>query len=120
MSILYPSSSKLNDASGVITLGGQSQLLLAVLEPGARVLPQVGNLYDAGLPAVVVPRKYLLIQNNSIETLWFNYSIAAILGKPSLSIVAGGYYESPPHFISNEAVYIIGATTSSAFTCKWA
>lgn len=120
MSIPRASSSTLNDASGVIASGGTSQLLLAAIGVGVRVLPQVGQIYDAGLHAHAEPRKYLLIQNNSAETLWFNFTAAATAAKPSLSIPSGGAYESPPHFVSNESVNIIGASTSSAFTCKWA
>jgi hypothetical protein len=84
------------DGGGTIATGGVSQTVFAA-NPN---------------------RRYLFIQNHSVETLQINFGAAASAGNTSYFIVAGGAYESPPNYVPTTSVTIIGATTGSAFTAK--
>jgi hypothetical protein len=86
----------LADRSGTLTTGGTSQQLAAAN----------------------TTRKYLLIQNVSTTDLWINFTTAAVVGQPSIKVVAGGNFVMESSFVSNEAVNIIGPTTGQAFTAK--
>lgn len=87
------------DGSGVITSGGTSQQIFAA---------------NAG-------RRYLLIQNQSSESLWVNFGVAAVGSRPSIQIAnSGGSLIFEGSFIPTGTVNIIGATTNDAFTAKQA
>lgn len=60
-------------------------------------------------------RNYLFVQNNSTGDLWFNFSGTAAIGT-GIRLVAGAFYEAPAHFVSPNAISIVGATTGQAFT----
>jgi hypothetical protein len=68
--------------------------------------------------ASLATRRGFLIQNNSVGDLWFNTLAAAIVGQPSIKIVAGGYFETPPGASPTGAISIIGATTGQAFSVR--
>src|SRR5258708_1955994 len=91
--------------SGTITLGGTAQVLIA-----------------AG------PRTAFQIQNLSTDALAFSeqQSAPAVLTSGSWTLAAGtasapgGSYNSPTNFtLGNGVIWIVGATTSDAFTCAW-
>lgn len=92
-------SGALGDGSGTITAGGTSQ----------QVFPA-----DTG-------RQYLLIQNVSDGDLWVNFGIAAVVGQPSIKLLASGSLEfssAGTGVVPTSTVNIIGATTGKAFTAK--
>lgn len=60
-------------------------------------------------------RKYLLIQNQSVESLYVSFTGTAVADKTSMKLSPGDSYESPAGYVSTQAVSIIGATTGSAF-----
>lgn len=91
-----PSQGTLTDKSGTISSGGAAQTLAAAN----------------------TSRKYLLIVNVSAETLWINFTTAAVQTQPSVPIVPNGSYVMEASYISTELISIIGATTGSAFTAK--
>jgi len=70
------------------------------------------------LAAANANRKYLIIQNNSVETLWFNFTTTAVIGQPSMSLLPNGSFVMESSYVSTELVSIIGATTGSAFSAK--
>jgi hypothetical protein len=80
------------DRSGTITAGGTSQALAAANEH----------------------RAYLLVQNTSSETLGIGIGVAATTASPSILLGAGQAWE--PLVPPTQALTIIGATTSSAYT----
>lgn len=81
-----------------------------------------GSITSGGTSQVLAPanskRTYLLIQNISDETMWLNFGAAASADASSFKLVANGGFESPPHFIPNQSVNIIGATTGKKFVAK--
>jgi hypothetical protein len=59
------------------------------------------------------------VQNTSAGDLWINDENAtAVLASPSIKIVSGAIYESPPNRQALGALSIIGATTGQTFTAK--
>lgn len=93
---IKPGSGTLTDRSGTITAGATAQALAASNSS----------------------RKYLIIQNNSAESLWVNFTTTAVQSQPSLQLLPNGSLVMESGYISTEAVSIIGATTGSAFTAK--
>jgi len=86
----------LTDGSGTITTASTSQQIFAANSA----------------------RKYLFIQNSSVNNMWINFTSAAILGQPSILISPGSVFTMENNFISNEAINIIGATANATFTAK--
>lgn len=84
------------DHSSSITTGGSSQLLMSAN----------------------TSRKYLFIQNNSANDLWFNFSISAVLSPPSIKLLSNAVYTMEGTSCSAESINIIGATTGQSFTVK--
>lgn len=82
--------------SGTIATGGTAQQLMAA------------NASRLGFA----------VQNLSTADLWINDLGAAAASQPSLLLVAGAYYETPPGYGSSGAVSIIGATTGQAFSAR--
>ncbi len=91
-----PVTGTLDDASGSITTGGTSQVVVA-------------ENFD---------RSYLLFQNHSDTDMWLNFGAAAVAGQPSIKIPAGVAYT--PSFVDNRSVNVLCATTGKQFTCKQA
>jgi hypothetical protein len=82
--------------SGTIATGGASQTLAAANSS----------------------RKYLFIQNISVENLWFNETTAAAADAASIRLAPGDSYESPAQAVPRGLITIIGATTGSKFVAK--
>lgn len=91
-----PSQGPLTDKSGTITSGGVAQTLAAAN----------------------TARKYIIIQNNSVESLWINFTTTAVQTQPSIQLLPNGSYVMEASFVSTELISIIGATTGSAFSAK--
>lgn len=96
-------SGPLTDGSGTITTGGTAQQVFAANSS----------------------RKYMLIQNQSTDTLYVNFGTAAVVGQPSMALQpanganqAGGSLSFEDNFVPNTTVSIIGATTGDAFVAK--
>lgn len=94
----------LTDKSGTITAGGTAQVLAAAN------------------PA----RRYFLVQNASVGTLWVSPDTTAVAGSPSIALKAcavandgsGGALIFDSLFVPTSAISIIGATTGQAFVAK--
>jgi hypothetical protein len=84
------------DHSGTITTGGVSQQVLAQDQD----------------------RMYLFLQNNGSGDMWVNFSIAAVIGQPSIRVPAGSELVEEGNFVSGEAVFAIAADSAHPFTCK--
>lgn len=84
------------DRSGTITTGGTAQTLMAA---------NVG-------------RRGFWVQNNSAGDLWIRGDGTAAATQPSLKLVPGAIYETPPHMVSPGTVSIFGATTAQAFSAR--
>lgn len=87
------------DRSGVIAAIGVSQAIMAI---------------NAG-------RKRFFIQNPSsaIESLFFNFTGAAVVGGPgSLELLPGGSYDSSMGPVSTEAIAVAAATAGHVFIAK--
>jgi hypothetical protein len=93
---IKPGGGTLTDRSGTIATGATQQQLAASNSS----------------------RKYLLIQNNSSETLWFNFTTNAVTSQPSLSLLPGQSFVQESGYVSTELISIIGASTGSAFSAK--
>ena len=66
-------------------------------------------------------RKYLLLQNISVEDLWVNFGAAATQDTPSLKLLPNGVgiLEFPQGgAIETGTIHIIGATTGSKYVAK--
>lgn len=63
---------------------------------------------------------YFLLQNTSLQDLWFNFGQAAVSASPSILLLPGESFtmEGGCLFISNTGVKIIGGTAGQTFTCK--
>lgn len=63
---------------------------------------------------------YFLLQNTSLQDLWFNFGQAAVSASPSILLLPGESFtmEGGCLFISNTGVNIIGGTAGQTFTCK--
>jgi hypothetical protein len=88
----------LTNRSGTITAGGVAQTLAAAN----------------------ASRHYLLVQNpsNATESLWYNFTTAAVVGQPSIELMPGEGFVMETGFCSTEAVSVIAATTSHAYSAK--
>lgn len=86
----------LTNRSGSITTGGTSQQVAAGL----------------------ATRKYFFFQNISSETMWINFTSAAVADQPSISILPNGVFIMEGFFVSTEAINVISATTGSKFVSK--
>lgn len=84
------------DASGTIASGGVSQQLLAQDQD----------------------RAYLFIQNVGAGDMWVNFSVAAVIGQPSIRIPQNSELVEEGNFVSGEAVFIIASDGGHPFTCK--
>ncbi|MNV12917.1 hypothetical protein D3C71_1035420 [compost metagenome] len=93
---IQAATGSLTNRSGTITAGGTSQVLMAAN----------------------ATRKYLFIQNVSVNDLWIDFGTAAIANQPSIKLVANAVYIQENSFVSTQAVNIIGATTAQAYTAK--
>ncbi len=93
---LVNASGTLIDRSGTLTAGGTAQLLAAANPT----------------------RVYLFIQNVSSANLWINFTSAAVQSQPSILLLPYGSFVMEANFVSTEAVYIVGATTSQAWVAK--
>jgi len=92
-----PSSGTLTDRSGTITAGGTAQTLAASNSS----------------------RKYLLIENqDSAESLWINFTTAAVTSQPSIELQPGATFVMDSAFVSTELVSVIAATTGHKFAAK--
>lgn len=91
----------LNDFSGTIATGGTSQQVIGA--------------------SAQQSRQVLLIQNNSAESLWVNFGVAAGTANGSYQLLANGVGVlsfSLPGAVPQNSVNIYGATTGDVFTCK--
>ena len=95
----------LTNRSGPITTGGTAQTLA----------PANGN------------RRYLLIQNPlsattqgiaTAESLFFNFTTAAVAGEPSIELAPGDIFVMEGSAISTELISVIAATTGHKWTAK--
>jgi len=91
-----PVQGTLTDGSGTITTANTSQQVFAA-NPN---------------------RRYLLLQNISSATLWFNFTTAATTAQPSLQLTSGASFVMESSFVSTEVVNIIGGTAGQAFVAK--
>ncbi len=93
---IQPAQEGLNDRSGTITAGGTAQDLM------------VENKR----------RKYILIQNQSTGSLWFDFGLNAVESQPSIEMLPDAIFVMEAGFVSTQRMSIIGATTGQAFACK--
>jgi hypothetical protein len=93
---ITPTTGVLTDRSGTLAAGGVAQTVCAA----------------NGV------RKYFLFENVSTADLWINFTTAAVIGEPSIRITPKGSLVMESSFISTEAVSVIGATISQAYTAK--
>lgn len=94
---IQAASGLLTDRSGKITAGGAAQPL-AASNP---------------------TRRYLLIQNTSSGSIWFNFTATAVSGQPSIQLAAGSApFLMDGSFVTPEAVSVIGLVTDLPYTAK--
>jgi ABC-type thiamine transport system ATPase subunit len=102
----------------VLTSGGGGQSTVA-LAPAGTLTARNGTVTLGGtaqtLAAANPSRRYLLVQNQSVEALYICFTGAAVQDKTSLKLAPGDAWESPSGFCPTQACSIIGATTGSAF-----
>lgn len=55
------------------------------------------------------------IQNQSSGVLWFSTLATAVASQPSIKLLPGAYYESPPGGAGTGALSVLGATTGQAW-----
>lgn len=63
-------------------------------------------------------RRWLFVQNNSLNDMWLNFGVDAVASQPSILIAAGGSWESSPAFCPSTSVSIYGTLLGDAFTAK--
>jgi hypothetical protein len=92
-----PIAGALTDRSGTITAGGTAQQLMAA------------NASRIGFS----------IQNLSTTTdLWVNALGTAAASQPSIKLVPGAYFETPPNFGAVGAISVFSATTGVPFSAR--
>lgn len=84
------------DRSGTITAGATAQTIMAAN-------PR---------------RRGFMIQNVSDTDMWFDMGVTAVAAAPSVRVVAGGLYETPPNAQPTGHVSLICAAIAKAFTAK--
>lgn len=81
-----------------------------------------GTLAAANTSQQVAPakptRQYLLIQNVSNADLWVNEFVAAVMNQPSIKLAPNEKLIFDGVFCPTGAIYIIGGTSSQAYTVK--
>lgn len=81
-----------------------------------------GTIATANVSQQVMPadqdRMYLFLQNNGDDDLWVNYSIAAVIGQPSIRVPGGSELVEEGNFVSTEPVFVISAVAGTPYTCK--
>lgn len=93
---VIPGNGALTDCSGTITVGGTVQ----------------------SLTGTNANRRYFLFQNLSVTDLYINFTNNATIGGGSIKVPSNGSFVMENGFVSTEAISVIGATTTQAFTCK--
>lgn len=94
---LTPSSGPLTDRSGALAAGGVSETLAPAL-PG---------------------RKYLLVVNlDTDEDLWIDFTSDAVTEQPSIRIPGGGAFVMEGSYVSPEEVNVIATTISHEWSAK--
>lgn len=63
-------------------------------------------------------RRYFIIQNVGASSIWINFTSAATAGSGSLLILAQGSYVMESSTITTEAINVLSASASVAFTAK--
>ncbi len=100
--------------TGTITATGT-----LTIAPGGTLTAKNGTITSGGvaqtLAALNASRRYLLVQNQSVENLYISFTGAAVQDRTSLRLTPGDTWESPTGFCPTQACSIIGATTGSAF-----
>lgn len=90
-------ASSWNDRSGAIAAGGVAQ----DISPDGFI------------------RHGFMIQNpHASEEMWFNVGVTAVQAPPSIRIVAGGLYESPPKASPQGRISVIATTIAHTYTAK--
>lgn len=105
--------------------------IVAISGGSAIALPVRGTLTDksstmaAGatsqvLAAANANRSYLFVANptTATESLWINFTTAAVVASPSIELKAGDTFTMEGRFVSTEAVNVIATTIAHAFTAK--
>lgn len=81
-----------------------------------------GTFAAASVSQQVMPvnanRRYLMIQNTGDAIFWCNFTAAATLAQPSISLSPGASFTLETNSITTEAVNCISATISKPFTAK--
>lgn len=90
------SNGGLTDISGSITVGGTSQQLAAANSS----------------------RRYLFIQNVSVNLLWIDFGVAAVEDSPSIKLNPNASFTMDGTFISKDQINIIGPITGRKWTAK--
>lgn len=65
-------------------------------------------------------RKYLLIQNVGTTAIWINFTSTATTTQPSFQLQPGGSFVQESNFVTTEAITVISAVASQAYTAKQA
>lgn len=64
-------------------------------------------------------RRYLFIQNNdTVSTLWFNFTTTAVQSQPSIKLVPGASFTQEGSYVSTEAISVIGPLATQIYTAK--
>ena len=64
-------------------------------------------------------RRFLFIQNVGTADIWINFGAAANAGQPSIKLTANSIFQMDGSgFVSTEAVNVLSATASIAYTAK--
>ena len=67
--------------------------------------------------AINTSRKYLLIQNNSNQTIWLRIGAAATAAAPSIRLTSGSTFSLENNIITTQAINVIrGGATNATFT----
>ncbi len=94
----FTDAGNLSDASGTITSGGTSQVLLAA--------------------NTSVPRTWFYFQNLSTHVMWLGFGATAVQSQPSIQVAANGGIFRMDNTVSDDAINVVSSTTADAFTCK--
>lgn len=96
LSASFRTTGRLTDHSGTTAVGGQSQQVMAAN----------------------ADRKYLFLQNLLGGDLWFNFDVAATIGRPSIQLIAGAIYICEASFVPSGTLNVIGAVAGQDYTAK--
>lgn len=116
----FPISTGIKNSAGSLSVAPASDAVFLTRNPPAVLVDFSGTAGVAAADklAANANRRGFWIYNASDAAIWVNTTAAAVVGSPSLAILAGAYYETPPGGAGTGAISIIGIKAGQSYSAR--